>query len=451
VVLLGVIGWLNWLSLVTLLVVLAIVPVFLALVGRLTAARVRRRSAALGRLGAHFLDVLQGLATLRAFGRARRQEGELAKVSEELRRATLGVLREAFLSGLVLETMAAVGTALVAVPLGLELLAGRTLLAPALAVLVMTPEVFSPIRRASADFHAASEGLEAAHRVLDVVASAPGGGAIPHGSGTGRGPAAPIPGAGPPGLVVRDAVLVHPGRDRPVLEGASLTVAPGERVALIGPSGAGKSSLLEAILGLAPLASGEILLGGQVQGTVPQDAWCRRIAYLPQRPRLFAGSIRENLLLGAPEGSGSTEDLIAAVRVAQLEDLLARLPGGWEAGIGEDGGRLSAGERQRVALARALVRRWADVVVLDEPTAHLDQGTEARVVQALDAWLGPRAVVVVTHRPQVLALATRVLVLDEGRLVPAAWSPGQLPWVSRPARPPAGALAPLAETGGSGG
>jgi ATP-binding cassette subfamily C protein CydD len=421
-VLLGAIGWLNWLSMVTVVVVLAIVPLFLGLVGRLSAARVRRRSDALGRLGAHFLDVLEGLATLRAFGRAARQEGELARVSDELRRATLSVLRQAFLSGLVLETMAAVGTALVAVPLGLELLDGRALLAPSLAVLVLTPEVFGPIRRASADFHASSEGLAAAKRVLDVVDSADAreSGASPAGVGAGL---APTPVAAPAarrteGLVAQGLTVHRPGRDAPVLREVALALRPGERVALVGPSGAGKSSLLEAVVGLLPPSAGELSLQGVPRAEAPPGWWAAQVAYLPQRPQLFSGSLRDNLELGAPPG-GLPEDLVAAaIRVAQLDEVAVAL-GGWDGPIGEGGARLSAGERQRVALARALCRGSASLVVLDEPTAHLDSATEARLLDALDGWLGERALLVATHRPEVLTLVERVLVVADGQVRPA--------------------------------
>ncbi len=427
-VLIAVIGALDWLSLLILLAVLGVIPVFMVLIGRLTQARVDRRSRALGALGAHFLDAVEGLPTLRAYGRARRQEAQIETVTGELRRTTLGVLREAFLSALVLETLAAVGTALVAVPLALRLIDGRMALAPALTILILTPEVFLPLRRASADFHAAAEGLEAAGRVFELLDSAPAA-STPAGSA-----AAPPPGeAGtrvpwPPGertprgprggtLTARGLRVSYPGRDRPALERCDLQVAPGERVALAGPSGAGKSTLLAALLGLVPASRGQLAFDGIGIADMSPGDWRARFAYLPQRPRLFSGTLAANLCLGlhADHWRDLGGALDEALEVAQLTKFTAALPRGLDTEIGEGGGRLSAGERQRIALARALLRQDASVVVLDEPSAHLDATTEARLAAALDRWLAGRSLIVVSHRPRLAGLAGRTVTISGGR------------------------------------
>lgn len=419
--LLAVIGILDWLSLVILLADLSVVPLFMMLIGRLTDQRVARRWAALTSLGAHFLDTVQGLATLRAYGRARRQESQIEEVTNDLRRTTLAVLRETFLSALVLETLAAVGTALVAVPLALRLIGGHISLAHALTILLLTPEVFLPLRRASADFHAASEGLSASDRVFELLgaadASAPAGSGAAGVAGPGSG-AAELPTCtvlGP--LLVAGLTVVYPDRGSPALSGVELEVAPGERVAVIGPSGAGKSSLLGAIVGLTPMTAGSITLDGHSQRHADPEWWRSQFAYLPQRPRLFSGTLMDNLRLGSPLPPSPTrdEELAAALSVAQLEALVARLPGGLTAEIGEGGERLSTGERQRVALARALWRPGPMIVVLDEPTAHLDAATESRIVTGLDQWLGERSLVVASHRDRLLELVDRVITLDPGR------------------------------------
>lgn len=419
VVLIGVIGALDWLSLLILLAALGVVPVFMALVGRLTQARVARRSRALGALGAHFLDAVEGLPTLRAYGRARRQEAQIEAVTGELRRTTLGVLREAFLSALVLETLAAVGTALVAVPLALRLIDGRMTLAPALTILVLTPEVFLPLRRASADFHAAADGLEAASRVFELLDGAPG--APPPGKASANrarpGGEVTYPGRRSVTLAVSGLRVWYPGSDRPALEHCDLEVAPGERVALVGPSGAGKSTLLGALVGLVPASTGLITLGGIGKDDMSPGEWRAHFAYLPQRPGLFSGTLAANLCLGLPADRCRElgDALDEALEVAQLTEFAATLPRGLDTEIGEFGGRLSAGERQRVALARALLRQDASVVVLDEPSAHLDATTEARFADALDRWLAGRSLIVVSHRPRLAELADRVLTVSTGR------------------------------------
>ena len=438
-VLLAVIAALDWLSLVVLLVAVALVPVFMVLVGRLTEARTARRWGALTRLGAHFLDAVEGLPTLRAYGRARRQEQQIAAVSDDLRRATLAVLRQAFLSSLVLETIAALSTALVAVPLALRLIDGRMALAPALAVLVLVPEVFLPLRRASADFHAAAGGLSAADRVFDILdgatpATAPdtanparaarsgprravvAGGSTPPGEAAAAPLGARRPGGRPASLSL-SSVWVHRGDPPvPVLAGADLHVPAGGRVALVGASGSGKSTLCAALLGLAPLSGGRISVGGQRQDRCDPEAWRRLFAYVPQDPHLFAGTLRDNLLLAAP-GAGPAQ-VDTAVVAAQLQDVVSSLPAGLDSDVGRRGERLSTGERQRVALARALLRREAPVVVLDEPSAHLDTGTEAAVVAALQELLAGRTLLVATHRRRLLDLVELTVAVTGGQLVP---------------------------------
>jgi len=495
VVLLVAIGLLDWLSVLILLVALALVPVFMILVGRLTEQRVARRWRALTLLGGHFLDAVSGMATLRAYGRARRQEAEIARVTDDLRRSTLAVLREAFLSALILETLAAVATALVAVPLALRLLDGEVGLSAALAVLVLTPEVFLPLRRASSDFHAAAEGLSASDRALDIVEGVPLGAtpidgapvaivgttarqepaALPAGLepaapaavqvtprpavaqvtpaacsvGPGRpGRRVPVAASGerPPAGRIRGLELrahgldvSYPGRAERVLIDVGFTIQPGERVALVGESGAGKSTLLAAVLGLLAVERGGLSLGDLVLPGVDPEQWRQHFAYLPQRPRLLAGTLLDNLNLGwappregrdtpagvgrspvpaGPAGGPARETVIDdALRVADVAELVARLPGGLGAPLGEGGAGLSTGERQRLGLARALCRVDAEVVVLDEPTAHLDSRTEARLVEQLDGWLGPRTLLVASHRQGLLELADRVVTVDGGRLL----------------------------------
>ncbi len=421
-----VVGALDWPSALIVLTVLALFPVFGILVGESGGRLAARRWGQVEAFGRQIADVFEGLPTLKAFGRSVRQRARIAEAAEGLRQASLSTLRVAFLSALVLDTLASVSVALVAVPLGLRLLTGSVRLAPALAVLIVAPEVFLPIRRASAQFHESAEGLAAARRAMDVIQ----GGATAGGRSRGRSRAARHPGqeqgqgpvarpeALPPGDPARVAVALsdvrfeRSGRAEPVLDGASLTIQPGEKVVLIGPNGAGKSTILSLLLGFAEPARGSVTVGGVDLRDLDGEAWRRWISYLPERPTLLAGSLADNLRLADPTAGDAR--LVEVLDRMSGAGLLASLEGGLAARLGEGGRQISAGERQRIALARALLRP-ASLHLLDEPTAHLDDHTEAAVLEALRGALAGCSALIVTHRPAVIDLADRVITLDAGR------------------------------------
>ena len=394
------IGHLDWLSALTLVVTLLLLPIFMVLVGQATETRVASQFDALARLSAQFLDAVTGLATLRAFGRARAQRIVIGEATDALRRTTLETLRVTFLSGLVLETLASVGTALVALPLGLRLLSGRMTLAPALAILIITPEVFLPLRRASAEFHASTEGTAAADAVLALMGDPSVGDAAERTEASREG--APL-------LRLDGVSVAYPGRARPAVAAADLELAAGEHVALVGPSGVGKSSLAAVAAGVLRPSAGRAFGGGRVLDAASLPAWRARVAWLPQRPTLFSGSVADNLRLAAP--AATDEELWVALGTACAADVVRRLPGGLDAVLGEGGGTLSAGERQRLGLARTLLRSGVELMILDEPTAHLDPETEALVVAGLRRALAGRAALIVTHREAPLELADRVVAL----------------------------------------
>ncbi len=433
VLLLVVVARLDLLSAAVLVVVLALLPVLLALVGLSTRAQVTARWEALSRLSRHFLDAVEGLPTLRAFQRARAQRTALAESSERLARLTLATLRTSLLSAFVLETGAAVGTALVAVPLGLRLVDGRLGLATALTVLLLAPEVFQPLRAASAEYHASVEGtaaLDALDGILgegradapplaaSVVPSAARGAPPASAGSTEPGarrvdvPAAP--GRGEALVVARDVAVTLPGRGEPALCDVDLVVTVGERVVVVGPSGSGKSTLLAVVVGLCWPSAGTVLAAGERLTPATAAAWRERVAWVPQHPAFLAGSVADNLRLGAPDAGDA--DLWDALDRAGLADEVARLPGRLAFEVGERAGVLSAGQRSRLAVARAVLRRGADLVVLDEPTSHLDEDGEAALVARLGEAVAGRTVLVATHRPAVAALATRRLSLVAGHL-----------------------------------
>ncbi|MFF0768202.1 thiol reductant ABC exporter subunit CydD [Nonomuraea wenchangensis] len=400
-------------SAVIVLVTLPLIPIFGALVGMTTKAVTERQYLALSRLGGHFLDVVRGLPTLRAFGRARYQAGVIRQVAEAHRSATMRTLRVAFLSSLVLELCASLSLALVAVPIGLRLLGGSLDLTTALLVLLLAPEAYLPLRAMGTRFHASMEGVAAADAAFAVLDTA---------EDTRResaGTAAPAS-AGPPEIRLENVTVRYPGREAAALEDVTLTIAPGERVALVGESGGGKSTLLHLLLGFVEPAAGRVLVDGADLRELDPAGWRARLAFVAQRPHLFATSVADNIRLGAPGASG--EDVRRAAEAAHA-DFVTALPQGFATVVGERGANLSAGQRQRVALARAFCRPEASVLLLDEPTARLDGRSEAAVVAGTAELARGRTAVIVAHRPAMIDLADRIIRLHAGRVVADTGAP----------------------------
>ncbi len=409
VALLAVAAPLDWESALILAVTLPLIPLFMWLVGRLAERTTRSRWRTLAALSAHFLDVVEGLATLRANGRAAAQAETIAAASDRYRRETMATLRVAFLSSLVLELLAMLGTALVAATIGVQLVDGSLALEAGLTVLLLAPEIYLPLRQVGAQFHASADGLAAAERILDVIDAPP---AVTV-------PAAPVPAPDPGGAVValEDVTVRYPGRGGPALDGVSLVLAPGESVALVGPSGAGKSTLAGLVLRLADPSSGRVACGGVDLRATDPAAWRRHVAWVPQRPTLFAGTVADNIRLACPAASDA--EVRAAAHAAGAEAVIAELPDGLATRIGEGGRALSMGQAQRIALARAFLRD-APLVVLDEPTAHLDEHAAAAVGAAIERLVAGRTALIVVHRPALAAAAGRIVRLDGGRVVAAA-------------------------------
>jgi thiol reductant ABC exporter CydD subunit len=419
----------DWISAVIIAVTLPLIPLFAILIGWYTRAQTQRQWRLLALLGGHFLDVVSGLPTLKLFGRARAQAEMIEQVTSAHRKATMATLRVAFLSALVLELTAALATALVAVEIGLRLLYGHVSYQTALLVLLLTPEAYLPLRNAGGQFHASTEGATAAQRAFEILDTpVPAGGSGPAATG-GQGGRVVPPGQQSPSapaaatsadvdlsredIALHAVTLSYPGRDRPALEQVSLTIRPGEQIILTGPNGAGKSSLLALLLRFATPASGTITAGSLDLAEIPLDRWRSQIAWVPQHPHLFTATVAENIALGEP--GARREDIAAAARLAGADDFIQRLRDGYDTVLTEGAKSLSTGQRQKLALARAFLRR-APVLLLDEPTAHLDPVSADRIMAALEDQLADRTVVLVTHRPPPLGRPTRVLTLDHGRL-----------------------------------
>lgn len=415
VALVAVVLGLDWLSGAVLLVVVALFPIFGALAGRTSARLASDRWQQVEELGRHVADVFAGLPLLKAFGRSESQRNQIKEADEALRRASLGTLRSAFLSALVLDTLASISVALVAVPLGLRLLEGGVRLSTALAVLIIAPEVFLPMRRASAEFHESTEGLAASEAAFSHLDRAAAGSRIQSARGTAIAPADPRE---VPVRLDKVSVTLSAG-DAPVLSGASLTIDPGETVVLLGPNGVGKSTTLSALLGYISPSAGAVLVGADDLRAVDLAAWRRRTAYLPEHPTLLAATLADNLRLANP--GALDDDCVGALVAVGGGEFLEDLPAGLDTRIGETGREVSAGERQRIALARVLLRPTS-LYLLDEPTVHLDEASEARVVEVLRSALEGRSALIVTHRPSVLGIADRVITLREGQFTTVAQS-----------------------------
>ncbi|HTT94938.1 MAG TPA: thiol reductant ABC exporter subunit CydD, partial [Solirubrobacterales bacterium] len=425
----------DWEAAAILAVTAPLIPVFMVLIGRLAEAATRRRWQRLARLSSRFLDLVGGLETLRANGRAAAQAESIAAAGESYRRETMATLRIGFLSALVLELLAMIGVALVAATVGIQLAEGSLGLTAGLTVLILAPEVYMPLRRLGSEFHAASDAMAAAEAIFAVldrpgVVGVPGAAGAAAAPGTERRPAAdsvmatgsrraPDPSTEP--LVLRGVSFAHPGRER-VLDHVDLELEPGETVALVGPSGGGKSTLLSLLLRLADPEAGTIACGGVDLREVDPAAWRRRLAWVPQRPTIFAGTVAENIALGRPDASRA--EIERAAQEAMLAPVLELLPDGLETRVGEDARRLSAGQAQRVGLARAFLLD-APLVLLDEPTAHLDAATEREVVAAIDRLCAGRTALIVAHREAAVRSATRVLELRHAHLTPAPMLTGR--------------------------
>jgi ATP-binding cassette subfamily C protein CydCD len=396
VAVIAVVAGADWVSAVLIAVSLPLIPIFMALVGATTKDRTTARMRSLQRLAGHFLDVVQGLPTLKVFGRAKAQARSIADVTDRYRTTTLATLRLTFLSSLILELLATVSVALVAVAVGLRLLGGDMSFHDALFVLVLAPEAYLPLRALGANYHASADGMQAAQDVFAVLEQP----AVTPTGGSRR--------AIDTSIRLQGLEVTYPGRRIPALDDADLVVAPGEVVAVTGPSGCGKSTLLSIILGLRLPQAGSVSLGGVDLQDLDLDDWRSHIAWVPQRPHLFARSVAANIRLGRPDASDAA--VAAALEAAGLTEVIRRLPEGVDTVLGEDGAGLSAGERQRVSLARAFVRD-APLLLLDEPTASLDGQTEADVLSAVRRLVNGRTAVIVAHRPALVALADRVVEL----------------------------------------
>lgn len=398
---------LDWVSGLILLLTAPLIPVFMVLIGNVANELTRRQWTSLSRMSAQFLDVLQGLTTLKILGRSREYSSVIAQVSDRFRQATMDVLRVAFLSAMVLEMVATISTAVVAVQIGLRLLYGQLVFEQALFVLILAPEFYLPLRLLGARFHKGMAGVAASQRIFEVLETRPsspspsahkgGDPALPHTS-----------------IRLSGVEYAYDDGQRPALQGFSLDIERGQKIALVGPSGAGKSTVAHLLLRFIEPDKGIIAIDGQTLQDLPPSAWRKQVAWVPQTPYLFHGTVGENIRLARPDAS--LEDIAWAARQAHAHTFVDALPRGYDSFIGERAVRLSGGEAQRIALARAFLKD-APLVILDEATANLDPEVEGLVQEAMARLLDHRTALLIAHRLSTVWRADRIIVMEQGRVV----------------------------------
>jgi thiol reductant ABC exporter CydD subunit len=411
---LAVIAWVVVLDPITAAILALTVPLlvlFMILIGKGANAQARGRWQALALLGAHFLDVVQGLATLRAYRREHAQERTLEEVGERYRAETMATLRVAFLSALVLELCAMIGTALVAATIGVQLVDGALGLQAGLTVLLLATELYAPLRLVGQQFHASTDAGNASQLIFDAL-DAPA--AIERASGAEGAGGVPVPNPAHAAVRFEHVSYVYPQRPGRVLSELDLELEPGRVTALVGPSGAGKSTIATLLMRLADPTEGRITCAGTDLRALDPDAWRSQIAWVPQRPTLFTGSVAENVALYAPQATRA--QIERAAQAVGAEQLIRELPRGLDTPIGEGARRLSAGQAQRLALARAFL---ADrpLLVLDEPTAHLDEDSAHELAGAIELLARGRTTLLIVHHPLLSELADSVHLIGDGRVL----------------------------------
>jgi len=412
-----------------------LIPLFMILIGKLAEKKSLRQWQSLSRMSAHFFDMLQGLTTLKLFARSKDQTKVIARVSDAFRANTLSVLRVSFLSAFMLEFMGMLSTAIIAVFLGVRLIEGAIPYTEALFILIITPEFYLPLRTLGLSFHAKMSGTNAANRIFEVLELAEDQGKLRTGEAekpkldkenvysiftkediyqepkyiAGYGEEKRVP-----WLTFKNLSLSYGKDGSEVLQNINMTINYGESVALIGPSGSGKSSLLQLLLRFVEPTCGEIFVNNLPLKEIPPEVWREMIAYVPQKPYLFYGTILESLRFGRPEAT--LEEVRQASQLARIHDYISKLPQGYDTLVSEAGRSLSGGQVQRLAIARAFLKD-APFLLLDEVTSGLDNENERELLEALEDLCQGRTVLFTTHRMKTTIHADRILIIEKGRII----------------------------------
>jgi len=394
-----------WISII-LIVTFPLIPFFMILIGKQAERLNKEQFQRMSYLGGHFLDVLQGIMTLKVFGRSIEQIEVISRLSAEFRDSTLSVLRIAFLSALVLELVGTISTALIAVYMGVSLLYGNVEFLPAFFVLLLAPEFYAPLRQLGAAFHTGMAGQTALER-MELFLALP---VLEPKSGN-------LLVSNLESIQLENVSYIYPNTTQPAVSNVSFEITKSNRVMLVGQSGSGKSTISYLVMRMLAPTTGNIILTDTKQMNllnVNQDNWKSHIAYVPQKPHLFKGSIRHNISFG--DSSITESDIINAAKKAAAHDFIMSLPNGYDTVLGEDGLGLSGGERQRIAIARAFLKQ-ADILILDEISAHLDVETEESISHSLEMLMQDKFVLLIGHRPKTMRWADMLVVLQNGEQI----------------------------------
>lgn len=394
----------DWVSGLIMAITAPLIPLFMIVIGKGAERLNQRQWRQLARMSAHLFDAIEGLTTLKLFNASRREAEVVARMADDYRSRTMSVLRVAFLSSLVLEFLATLSIAMIAVYIGFRLYYGEMAFLPGLFVLLLAPEFFKPLRNMGTQYHARMEAIGASERIVDLFNTP-----LPETT------SAPTEPAQTRALTVtfEDVGFAYPDSP-PVLEAIDFTLHRGQRLALVGPSGAGKTTLSQLLLGFLAPSQGRITINGDDLRQLPESAWLQKVAWLPQRPTLFHGSVLDNIRLGRPDADMTA--VREAATLANAADFIDALPAGYDTPVGDRGQGLSGGEIQRIALARAFLKN-AELVVLDEASASLDPETERLITDSIERLARDRAMLVIAHRLNTVRHADHILVLERGRIV----------------------------------
>ncbi len=392
----------DHLSALVLLLTAPLIPFFMILIGDMAKRHTRRQWQALARLNHFFIELLQGIVAIKILGCSRDLREKILNVTEEFKTTTLGVLRIAFLSALALELLSTLSIALIAVEIGLRLLYGKMAYQQALFILILAPEFYLPLRRLGAHFHAGLDALAAADHMEQILMEQP-----PAQTGSKHKP------SGQPMIRFENVAFQYPGTSYYALDGISLCLEPGQKTALVGPNGAGKSTLAALLLRFIEPLHGEIHIGEHTLRHIDPESWRAQLAWVPQQPFLFHGSVAENIRLADP--SADSERMVQAAKQAHLHETITNLPQGYDTLIGERGVRLSGGQAQRLALARAFIKE-APLLILDEPTSGLDRESEEALARAGARLMMHKTVLTIAHRLHTISQYDQILFMDQGRI-----------------------------------